>query len=39
MGRAEEKATLGGEEPQAVLDDLQRRMVKEFAETKEDLGR
>lgn len=39
MGRAEEKATLGGEDPKAVLDDLQRRMVKEYAETKEDLGR
>ena len=39
MTRAEEKATVGGEDPQAVLDDLQRRMTKEFAETKEDLAR
>ena len=39
ISRAEEKAILGGEDPQAVLDDLQKRMAKEFAETKEDLGR
>ncbi len=39
ISRAEEKATVGGEDPQAVLDDLQRRMTKEFAETEEDLGR
>jgi hypothetical protein len=39
MARAEEKATIGGEDPQAVLDDLQRRMAKEFVETKEDLAR
>lgn len=37
--RAEQKATVGGEDPQAVLDDLQRRMTKEFAETNEDLAR
>ena len=39
ISRAEEKAVVGGEDPQKVLDDLQRRMAKEFAETKEDLGR
>jgi multiple sugar transport system substrate-binding protein len=38
ISRAEEKATLGGEDPQKVLDDLQRSMEKEFAETNEDLG-
>jgi len=39
ISRAEEKATIGGEDPKAVLDDLQKRMEKEFAETNEDLGR
>ncbi|MDR3692615.1 MAG: ABC transporter substrate-binding protein [Fimbriimonas sp.] len=39
ISRAEEKATIAGEDPQAVLDDLQKRMEREFAETNEDLGR
>ena len=39
IGRAEEAAMVGRQDPQAVLDDLQRRMEAEYRESKEDLGR
>ena len=39
IGRAEEKVIMGGEDAKTVLDDLQRRMEKELAETLEDLKR
>jgi multiple sugar transport system substrate-binding protein len=39
IGRAEEKAVAGGQDPQAVLDDLQKRMQEELDETNKDLGR
>ena len=37
--RAEDAAIRGGQDPQAVLDDLQRRMTREYVESVEDLGR
>lgn len=39
LSRTEEKATIGGEDPQALLDDLQDRMSKELAKAMEDLKR
>lgn len=39
IGRAEEKATLGGQDPQALLDDLQRRMQREYAQSEAELSR
>jgi multiple sugar transport system substrate-binding protein len=39
IGRTEEKATLGGEDPKALLDDLQDRMSKELEKAWEDLKR
>lgn len=39
IGRAEEAATLGGKDPQALLDGLQRRMAKELARAERELAR
>jgi multiple sugar transport system substrate-binding protein len=39
IGRVEEAALLGGGDPKRLLDDLQRRMEKELAETIDDLHR
>ncbi len=39
IGRAEEAATLGGKDPQQLLDDLQRRMTRELARAEADLTR
>ncbi len=38
INRAEEKAVLGGQKPQAVLDDLQKRMDSFYRQTMKDLG-
>jgi multiple sugar transport system substrate-binding protein len=39
IGRAEEAATLGGRDPRAVLDDLQRRMTDELRRSDQELSR
>ncbi len=39
IGRAEEAATLGGKDPQELLDSLQRRMEKELKRAERELAR
>lgn len=39
IGRVEEAAVLGGEDPKKLLNTLQKQMEKELVESREDLQR